>query len=216
MARISFRSILIKKWKQVFWVTYGKSKILFFRSHADFENWVSNPYLTTIQRDFLVKLEVDFVGDAYKLNCRGYQVTNIRCKNYQNQMMHQFKLERWMDYGPTIAAAFASTQEKDVFNLRVIISEMMRRNPQEKLFNVDSRPTAIHHTRTYDSARYDESERGYNEEADAGRHYASGSASVGALSDGGHSVKSSRTMISYGVVEKVNKMTSSIRDAVKR
>ena len=30
LARISFRTILIKKWKQCFWVTYGTNQILFF------------------------------------------------------------------------------------------------------------------------------------------------------------------------------------------
>jgi len=161
----------------------------------------------------LVKLEVDFVEDAYKLNCRGYQVTNLRCKNYQNTMMHQFKLERWMEYGPTIAAAFAAPQEKDVLNLRVIISEMMRRHPQQQQFTVDSRPHAIHQTRTYDSSRYEDSER-HNGDGD-GRHYISGSASAGALSDGA-SVKSARTNRSYGVVDNVNKLVSKVSDAVKR
>lgn len=39
---------------------------------------------------------------------------------------HQFKLERWMEYGPTIAAAFASPNERETFNLRTIISEMIK------------------------------------------------------------------------------------------
>ncbi len=87
LARISFRTILIKKWKQVFWVTYGTSKLLVFRSSADFEDWVSNPYLNSAQREFLVKLEIDFVGDLGDKSVRGYQVTNQRLKNYSNQML---------------------------------------------------------------------------------------------------------------------------------
>jgi len=130
LSRISFRTILIKKWKQTFWVSYGKKEILFFRSSADFEDWISNPYLSQGQRDFLVKLRVDFVEDLYKQNVRGYQVTNLRLKNYNNKMLHQFKLERWMDYGPTIAAAFASPNEKECVNLRTIMSEMMKIAPQ--------------------------------------------------------------------------------------
>ena len=87
LSRISFRTILIKKWKQTFWVSYGKNEILFFRSSADFEDWISNPYLSQGQRDFLVKLRVDFVEDLYKQNVRGYQVTNLRLKNYNNKML---------------------------------------------------------------------------------------------------------------------------------
>ncbi len=87
LARISFRTILIKKWKQIFWVSYGDSKVLFFRSNNDFEDWISNPYLSQPQRDFLVKLNIDFVGDIGKQSVRGYQVTNQRLKNYNNRML---------------------------------------------------------------------------------------------------------------------------------
>lgn len=128
LARISFRTILIKKWKQVFWVTYGTNKLLVFRSSHDFEDWVSNPYLSTTQRDFLVKLEIDFVQDMFQRGVRGYQATNQSLKNYSNQMLYQFKLERWMEYGPTIAAAFASANEREIFQLRTIISEMLKRS----------------------------------------------------------------------------------------
>jgi len=87
MARISFRTILIKKWKQVFWITYGHNKLYVFRSVSDFQDWVANPFLSQGQRDFLIKLKVDFVEDSYKMNVRGYQVTNIRMKAYQSQML---------------------------------------------------------------------------------------------------------------------------------
>ena len=44
----------------------------------------------------------------------GYQVTQIRRKPYGKNVMLHFKLERWMDYGPTIAAAFAAREEEMV------------------------------------------------------------------------------------------------------
>ena len=87
LSRISFRTILIKKWKQTFWVSYGNNQVLFFRSSSDFEDWVSNPYLSQGQRDFLVKLKVDFVEDLHKQGVRGYQCTPQRLKNYNNQML---------------------------------------------------------------------------------------------------------------------------------
>jgi hypothetical protein len=46
-------------------------------------------------------------------------------------MVRQFKLERWMDYGPTIAAAFGSYDPKEVDALREAIVECMRNTPLE-------------------------------------------------------------------------------------
>jgi hypothetical protein len=37
-----------------------------------------------------------------------------------------------MDYGPTIAAAFGSPNEREIFNLRTIVKEMLKRSPQDK------------------------------------------------------------------------------------
>jgi len=129
LSRISFRTILLKKWKQSYWVQYGPHTMLWFRSHTDFDDWLNNPYHTQQQRNFLIKLAVNFVHDLYKPNVRGYQVTQARRKQYRNQILKQFKLERWMDYGPTIAAAFASSDPKEVDELRQAIVECMRNTP---------------------------------------------------------------------------------------
>ena len=129
LSRISFRTIVMKKWKQSFWVQYGSHTMLWFRSQADFDDWLNNPYHTQAQRNFLIKLAVNFVHDLYKPNVRGYQVTQCRTKPYGNKMVRQFKLERWMDYGPTIAAAFGSYDPKEVDALREAIVECMRNTP---------------------------------------------------------------------------------------
>eukprot|EP00986_Skeletonema_menzelii_P010828 scaffold5409_cov142-Skeletonema_menzelii.AAC.6 len=114
LSRISFRTVLMRKWKQTFWIQYGPTQLLFFRSFADYEDWLNNPYHTQKARDFLVKLRVDFVSDLKKSSVMGYQVTQIRRKPYGKNVMLHFKLERWMDYGPTIAAAFAAREEEMV------------------------------------------------------------------------------------------------------
>lgn len=129
LARISFRTIVIKKWKQAFWVQYGPHTMLWFRSEADFDDWLNNPYHNQSQRNFLIKLAVNFVHDLYKPNVRGYQVTQCRTKAYGSKMVRQFKLERWMDYGPTIAAAFGSYNPKEVDDLREALVECMRNTP---------------------------------------------------------------------------------------
>ena len=129
LSRISFRTIVMKKWKQSYWVQYGSHTMLWFRSDSDFNDWLNNPYHSQAQRNFLIKLAVNFVHDLYKPNVRGYQVTQCRVKPYGNKMVRQFKLERWMDYGPTIAAAFGSYDPKEVDGLREAIVECMRNTP---------------------------------------------------------------------------------------
>lgn len=129
LARISFRAIVTKRWKQSYWVQYGSHTMLWFRTQADFDDWLNNPYHTQARRNFLIKLAVNFVHDLYKPNVRGYQVTQTRSKPYRKKMVRQFKLERWMDYGPTIAAAFGSYEQKEIDALREAIVECMRNTP---------------------------------------------------------------------------------------
>jgi len=130
LSRISFRTIVMKKWKQSFWVQYGGHTMLWFRNEQDFNDWLNNPYHTQMQRNFLIKLAINFVHDLYKPNVRGYQVTQCRTKPYgNNKVVRQFKLERWMDYGPTIAAAFGSYDSKEVDACREAIVECMKNTP---------------------------------------------------------------------------------------
>lgn len=129
LSRISFRTIVMKKWKQSYWVQYGPHTMLWFRSQSDFDDWLNNPYHSQAERNFLIKLAVNFVHDLYKPNVRGYQVTQARTKGYGNKLVRQFKLERWMDYGPTIAAAFGSYNPKEVDDLREALVECMRNTP---------------------------------------------------------------------------------------
>ena len=130
LSRISFRTIVMKKWKQSYWVQYGGHTMLWFRNENDFNDWLNNPYHTQIQRNFLIKLAINFVHDLYKPNVRGYQVTQCRTKPYgNNKVVRQFKLERWMDYGPTIAAAFGSYDPKEVDACREAIVECMKNTP---------------------------------------------------------------------------------------
>jgi len=130
LSRISFRTIVMKKWKQSFWVQYGGHTMLWFRTQGDFDDWLNNPYHTQMQRSFLIKLAINFVHDLYKPNVRGYQVTQCRTKPYgKNKVVRQFKLERWMDYGPTIAAAFGSYDPKEVEACREAIVECMKNTP---------------------------------------------------------------------------------------
>ena len=87
LSRISFRTVLLRKWKQTFWIQYGPTQLLFFRSYADFGDWLNNPYHSAKAREYLVKLRVDFVSDLKKKSVMGYQVTQIRRKSYGKNVM---------------------------------------------------------------------------------------------------------------------------------
>lgn len=87
LSRISFRTVLMRKWKQSFWIQYGPTSILFFRSFTDYDDWLNNPYHTMKAREFLVKLRIDFVSDLKKPSVMGYQVTQIRKKPYGRNTM---------------------------------------------------------------------------------------------------------------------------------
>ncbi len=48
---------------------------------------MNNPYHTIKAREFLVKLRVDFVSDLKKASVMGYQVTQVRRKAYNKNVM---------------------------------------------------------------------------------------------------------------------------------
>jgi len=83
LGRFSLMSLMIRRWKPTFWITYERS-ILFFRSQKHFEDWLTNKYLTKKERTSLVKLHVNFVADFEDDDVRGYQVSRIKSKWYNN------------------------------------------------------------------------------------------------------------------------------------
>ena len=128
LTRISFRTILFKKWKQGYWIQYGPNTMYFFRSVADYEDWLKNPYHEQRERDYLVKLKIDFIADILPQDVREYRITQMTRKNYgrNKPLYHQFKLERVMEFGPTIVAAFASQDPNEVNALRRVIHQCIR------------------------------------------------------------------------------------------
>jgi len=102
--------------------------LLLFRSRADYEDWLTNPYHSHKMRQFLVKMQIDFVADLVKPNVVGYQITVPTMKAYTRNgpIMRQFKLERWMDYGASIAAVFASPSATELDTLRNAILRCIR------------------------------------------------------------------------------------------
>jgi len=132
MARISLKSLLLKKWRPIFWICYGDSRIVIFRSKSDFEEWATNPHLTTTDRDALVKLDVNFKDISARPGLRGYRAASVHLKDYgrRSGLMHTFKLEEWMQYGPIIIGAFASKSRTDAHTFLVVLREIMKRHKQ--------------------------------------------------------------------------------------
>lgn len=135
MSRISLKSLLTKVWKPTFWITYGHNILIFFRSKKTFEEWLYNPYLSKDERAKLIKLGIDFKRDRNLPNLRGYQATKVRTKYYKRAgMIHQFKLDRWMTYGPAVAGAFGSSDEKETYELHSIVLEILKHHPMNMDF----------------------------------------------------------------------------------
>jgi hypothetical protein len=63
MTRTSLRSLVMKKWHPSYWMQYGMYELLIFRSKDHMDDWRYNPYHGKKQRDFLVKLHIDFMAD---------------------------------------------------------------------------------------------------------------------------------------------------------
>jgi len=136
LSRISLKSLLIRKWKPTFWITYGDRSLLFFKSQKHFDEWLTNKYLSEKERGKLVKLHVNFVADLNFRDVRGYQVSKLKNKWYRNLgMLRNFKLDKWYyDGGPTIAGAFASVSSDGVDDLYKLMLEMAIRSPRNKKF----------------------------------------------------------------------------------
>jgi len=128
-ARLSPKSLIMKKWKRVFWVTYGETTVLVFRSRADFEEWVSNPYMSEKEREELVKLRVEFKrSELDNLGVRCYRASALHSKDYgKSGTMCTFKLEQWMHHGPVVIGAFASSSKPEVGSFQVICNAMIER-----------------------------------------------------------------------------------------
>jgi len=133
MARISLKSLVFKKWNQVFWISYSDTQVLIFRSKCDFEEWATNPHLTTIEREELVKLNINFKEcHDYQHGVRCYRVFGISSKYYgKSGMMHTFKIEKWTHNGPVILGAFASKIYSDVEAFSIICKEIMKRHKSD-------------------------------------------------------------------------------------
>ena len=137
--RSSLRSLVMKKWHSSFWVRYGPTSLLVFRSRDDFDDWLNNPYHSQRQREYLVKAKLDFFGEMIKSDVRGFKMTDIKLKSYEKKgrPMHNFKLEKWTNLGVSLVAAFASPDLAEVEEVRNAVSQSLEMCPWHGLRSID-------------------------------------------------------------------------------
>lgn len=79
----------MKKWKRVFWISYGEDTLLFFREKDHFDDWAMNPHLSKNQREQLVKLRINVMDpntstrkDTERIT--GFHASKTKAKSYKN------------------------------------------------------------------------------------------------------------------------------------
>lgn len=132
LARFSKKSRLTKRWRSTFWIVHGKNRILFFRCVQDFDEWAANPYLSTSERNGLVKLALDFKNDGYKPGhtMDGYRIYPIKSKYIKEgrtkRMVSNFRLDKWTTKRSSIVLALGGRNAGDVGALHKIMTEIAK------------------------------------------------------------------------------------------
>ena len=90
LARTSLKTIVMKKWKESFWIQY-EATLMLFRSIEDFKEWKTHQYTPTIEiprgknsshHESLVKFRIDFKDDMLRPGVRGFRTTEVKSKTY--------------------------------------------------------------------------------------------------------------------------------------
>jgi len=104
LARISVRTLIVKEWKETFWII-NQGKVLLYRSKEDY---LYNPVGVMVKKDIPLR---------DNLRC-----SEVTCKPYKGYGdLYHFTLEEMLDYGPSLIAKFASTDVKNIRELRAVI-----------------------------------------------------------------------------------------------
>jgi hypothetical protein len=104
LARISVRTLIVKEWKETFWII-NNGKLLLYRSKEDY---LYNPVGVMVKKDIPLR---------DNLRC-----SEVTCKPYKGYGdLYHFTLEEMLDYGPSLIAKFASTDVKAIRELRAVV-----------------------------------------------------------------------------------------------
>lgn len=129
LARISIKSLITRCWKEVFWIIYGTTKLIVFRCMRDYEDWLLNTTISDEERNHLIKLQIDIEKDLNVHSIRGYQCTDVRPKSYRRRgILNQFKVDSMTPFGPSLVAAFGSSEKSEATVLHSLLNEMLKRS----------------------------------------------------------------------------------------
>eukprot|EP00588_Corethron_pennatum_P017463 CAMPEP_0194303518 /NCGR_PEP_ID=MMETSP0171-20130528/1369_1 /TAXON_ID=218684 /ORGANISM="Corethron pennatum, Strain L29A3" /LENGTH=320 /DNA_ID=CAMNT_0039054443 /DNA_START=72 /DNA_END=1034 /DNA_ORIENTATION=- len=133
LCRTSFTFMFKEKWRQMVWARYNKTQLLLFRSMEDYETWVGSSSISGERRIALVAIKLDFLEECSTTDVDGFFATEIKLKQYERLHLHQFKLDKWVTggaiIGPSIVAAFASTDAHETISIRETILSCIRAIP---------------------------------------------------------------------------------------
>lgn len=133
LARLNWTSRMFsKKWQEVFWIRYGDTSVYFYRSKAEFEDWLTNWELTKRQRNSLLLRKLEFYDKkAFEKGIRGYKLSLLRGKKYNSEdtVLYHYKLMKQTDVGDKNIAAFAAGHMRGIIALRTAINDCIVKCP---------------------------------------------------------------------------------------
>jgi hypothetical protein len=120
-------SQITKLWRAIYWIRYGTSCIILFRSKQDFDRWISNPSCSEKKRASMVLRRIDFINDLSKGGIKGFRQSKLKSKTGKRsgKEIYKFKVEAGSDSGVSTIVAFSSQSKKEVDLLRKSVEECL-------------------------------------------------------------------------------------------
>jgi len=120
-------SQITKLWRAIYWIRYGTSCIILFRSKQDFDLWISNSSCSDKKRASVVLRRIDFINDLSKRGIKGFRQSKLKSKTGKRsgKEIYKFKVEAGSDSGVSTIVAFSSQSKKEVDLLRKSVEECL-------------------------------------------------------------------------------------------
>ena len=133
LARISRYNQVSKLWRAIYWIRYGTSCVLIFRSKSDFDKWFSNTSYTEKKRASIVLQKIDFINDLSKRGIMGFRISKLKSKTNKrsSSQTYKFKVECGTISGVRTVVAFSSPSTKEI--------ESLRRSMEQCLCNISDK-----------------------------------------------------------------------------
>ena len=117
LVRTSFRSLVLKDWKECFWVLENPNLLMVFRNAANYRGYHENKMISPEERELLCKSRIDL---SVKYFCKG-----VGMKKYSGKTIHTFALQEKTDLGPLMALKFGSPFLDEMIDLRNMLQSII-------------------------------------------------------------------------------------------